>query len=133
MVFTNDAWRASAAYLYVLRLDGPSLAWEYLRRNPDYRRDWRAGTEDLASAAHWGLAALENPYLDARLAQPLWQPKPDGVVRLMATQHGSANAARFSLWTLAGRKTLFYERSGLRLTLQLGGGIDRLHLMTGLA
>ena len=129
---TKDAWRASAAYLYVLRLDGPSLAWEYLRRNPDYRRDWHAGTEDVASAAHWGLAALENPYLDARLAQPLWQPQPERVVRLMATQHGSANAARFSLWTLVGRKTLSYEHSGLRLTLQLGSRIDHLDLITGL-
>ncbi|HFT4328118.1 TPA: DUF6499 domain-containing protein, partial [Klebsiella variicola] len=30
----------TAAYLYTLHLDGPALAWEYLRRNPDYRRDW---------------------------------------------------------------------------------------------
>ncbi len=33
-------WHPTAAYLYVLHLDGPALAWEYLRRNPDYRRDW---------------------------------------------------------------------------------------------
>ena len=45
MVVSNDAWRASAAYLYVLLLEGPSLAWEYLRRNPDYRRDWHARAE----------------------------------------------------------------------------------------
>jgi hypothetical protein len=132
MVVTNDAWRASAAYLYVLLLDRPSLAWEYLRRNPDYLSDWHAGTQDVASATRWGLAALENPYLDSRLAQPLWQPQPEGVVRLMAMQHWSVNAARFSLWTLAGRKALFYERGGLRLTLQLGCCIDRLELMTGL-
>ena len=132
MVVTNDAWRASAAYLYVLLLEGPSLAWEYLRRNSDYRRDWHAKTDDGASAARWGLAALENPYLDARLAQPLWQPQPEGVVRLTAAEHGSANAARFSLWTLPGRKTLFHDRRGLRLTLHLGGRIVRLNLMVGL-
>ena len=35
-----DHWYPTAAYLYVLHLNGPALAWEYLRRNPDYRRDW---------------------------------------------------------------------------------------------
>jgi len=35
-----EHWYPTAAYLYVLHLDGPALAWEYLRRNPNYRRDW---------------------------------------------------------------------------------------------
>ena len=35
-----EHWYPTAAYLYTLHLDGPALAWEYLRRNPDYRRDW---------------------------------------------------------------------------------------------
>ena len=39
-----EPWYATAAYLYVLHLDGPALAWEYLRRHPDYRRDWLRGT-----------------------------------------------------------------------------------------
>lgn len=30
-----------AGYLYVLALDPPDLAWEYLRRRIDYRRQWR--------------------------------------------------------------------------------------------
>ena len=30
-----EPWYATAAYLYVLHLDGPALAWEYLRRHPD--------------------------------------------------------------------------------------------------
>lgn len=29
-----------AAYLYALSLDGPGLAWEYLRRNTGYVADW---------------------------------------------------------------------------------------------
>jgi len=37
---TTTDWRPAAAYLYVLRLDDVALAWEYLRRNPRYRRDW---------------------------------------------------------------------------------------------
>jgi hypothetical protein len=33
-------WYPTAAYLYVLWLDALALAWEYLRRHPDYRLDW---------------------------------------------------------------------------------------------
>ncbi len=47
-------WRAAAAYLYTLDLDGPALAWEYLRRNPAYRASWLAG-RTRAEAARWGL------------------------------------------------------------------------------
>jgi hypothetical protein len=47
-----EHWYPTAAYLYVLHLDGPALAWEYLRRNPDYRRDWlrRRRRPDAAQA-----------------------------------------------------------------------------------
>ncbi len=37
---STEHWYPTAAYLYVLHLDGPALAWEYLRRHPDYRIDW---------------------------------------------------------------------------------------------
>ncbi|WP_353507303.1 MULTISPECIES: DUF6499 domain-containing protein [unclassified Variovorax] len=47
-------WGISAAYLYVLDLDNPALAWEYLRRNPGYRTDWTC-RERLVSFARWGL------------------------------------------------------------------------------
>jgi len=38
---TATDWRPAAAYLYVLHLDAVALAWEYLRRNSHYRRDWK--------------------------------------------------------------------------------------------
>ncbi|MEO8546517.1 MAG: DUF6499 domain-containing protein [Burkholderiaceae bacterium] len=47
-------WRAAAAYLYTLDLDGPALAWEYLRRHPAYRADWLC-KRHRATAARWGL------------------------------------------------------------------------------
>jgi hypothetical protein len=48
------AWGAGAAYLYTLDLDASDLAWEYLRRNPQYHADW---TSSAARAApeRWGL------------------------------------------------------------------------------
>jgi hypothetical protein len=50
-------WRATAAYIYILHLDSISLAWEYLRRNRAYRRDWaRLGRDDRGRPVHnWRL------------------------------------------------------------------------------
>ena len=47
-------WGISAAYLYVLDLDDPAIAWEYLRRNPGYRSDWTR-SKRAVSFARWGL------------------------------------------------------------------------------
>jgi hypothetical protein len=47
-------WGVSAAYLYVLDLDDPALAWEYLRRHPGYHSDW-ASRQRAVSFARWGL------------------------------------------------------------------------------
>ena len=50
----DGAWRAGAAYLYTLDLDSPELAWEYLRRHPQYQADWQnAGAR--AAPGRWGL------------------------------------------------------------------------------
>ena len=60
-------WHPGAAYLYILHLDSPALAWEYLRRNPDYRRDWQQQRRHSQhEAQRWGLSLLENPARDAR-------------------------------------------------------------------
>jgi hypothetical protein len=50
-------WRAGAAYLYALDLDGPALAWEYLRRHPGYRADWLRSSRRRRHAIvpRWGL------------------------------------------------------------------------------
>src|SRR3546814_3879287 len=61
-----EPWYPTAAYLYVLHLDGPALAWEYLRRNPDYRREWVRHRRRSDAAHAWGLHLLEDPARDAR-------------------------------------------------------------------
>lgn len=50
-------WCAAAAYLYALELDGPALAWEYLRRHPGYRAAWLGAGRGRRSAIalRWGL------------------------------------------------------------------------------
>ncbi|MEW6122409.1 transcriptional regulator domain-containing protein [Sphingomonas daechungensis] len=59
----DESWRSEAAYDYIEKLSPSDLAWEFLRRNPDYQKAYRdlvsAGrlTEDTARAfaEHWGL------------------------------------------------------------------------------
>ncbi len=47
----------TAAYLYVLSLDPPGRAWEYLRRNGGYQADWsrkdRIRRDAAAARADW--------------------------------------------------------------------------------
>ncbi|ABD89438.1 transcriptional regulator domain-containing protein [Rhodopseudomonas palustris] len=38
----NFDWRSPATYARAEALDHTGFAWECLRRNPDYRRDWQA-------------------------------------------------------------------------------------------
>lgn len=55
-------WGVSAAYLYTLDLDGPALAWEYLRRNARYRAEYHASARlPLAWAERWGLRCCRRP------------------------------------------------------------------------
>src|ERR1700679_1724454 len=96
-------WHPAAAYLYVLHLDGPALAWEYLRRNPAYRRDWLRGVADLSQAARpLGLRLLEDSDRDARDAQPDWLSDPDNLVHLSPEGATDTDAQPFHVWELPG-------------------------------
>lgn len=56
-------WRSSERYEYVERLVSPELAWEWLRRNEDYQRDFEAAQVEPdagtmateATMSKWGL------------------------------------------------------------------------------
>lgn len=112
------SWRPVAAYFYLLHLDGPGLAWEYLRRNPRYLESWlRAPSSPRAK--YWGLRWMEDPALDARIAQPTWIQDPICLTRLTADQHSSSD--RFSLWSLPGRKRLAHDGSRLMVNGRAAG------------
>ena len=56
-------WRSSERYEYVEDLVSPELAWEWLRRNEDYQRDFEAAQVEPnadtaaieATKSRWGL------------------------------------------------------------------------------
>jgi hypothetical protein len=57
-------WQYGEAYQYMAFLDGPLLAWEYLRRNARYGADWDQRTHLSAEAACrvWGLLQPHQPW-----------------------------------------------------------------------
>ena len=65
----DESWRSEAAYDYIDKLNPGDLAWEFLRRNPDYRKSYQellhVGrlTEDVARefAEQWGLRFRRRP------------------------------------------------------------------------
>lgn len=125
----NEEWRATAAYLYVLTLDGISLAWEYVRRNPEYVLGWRSVAQ-AANASPWTLSAFENPELDARTTEPLWRQRPEGELRIVPLED-DASCLTFSLWTIPGRKALNHDGFRLLLVVEVDG--TRVHIALHLA
>lgn len=65
----DESWRSEAAYDYIDKLTPGDLAWEFLRRNPDYRISYQELvsigrlTEDVARefAEQWGLRFRRRP------------------------------------------------------------------------
>ncbi|MGE4592522.1 MULTISPECIES: DUF2285 domain-containing protein [Alcaligenes] len=127
-----EPWYATAAYLYVLHLDGPALAWEYLRRHPDYRRDWLHHRRQPGAAERWGLRLLENPALDSRDAHPAWFPDHDAVVQLYPDADPPPEAHAFEFWRVPGRKQLIHDGKRLVLVSHWPGCCLRVALGPGL-
>jgi len=128
-----DAWYPTAAYLYVLHLDGPALAWEYLRRHPDYRRDWLRRHHQPEAAQAWGLRLLEDPTLDARDAHPAWFPDHDTVLQLYPDTDPPPDAAVFEFWRIPGHKHLTHDGKRLLLVSHCSGFCVRVVLAPELA
>ena len=129
-------WYPTAAYLYILCLDTLALAWEYLRRHPDYRLDWlrrhRRAQATHEAAHRWGLRLLEDPALDARDAHPAWLPGHDAVVQLHPDADPPPDAEPFAFWRIPGHKQLLHDGRGLALIACSSGHCQRYALAPGL-
>ena len=125
-------WYPTAAYLYVLCLDTLALAWEYLRRHPDYRLDWLRRARRSDAGHRWGLRLLEDPALDARDAHPAWLPGHTGVVQLYPDADPPPDAAAFDFWTIPGHKQLLHDGKRLALIARSPGQCLRFALAPGL-
>ncbi len=74
-------WRDEAAYARLLEADRAFFAWEWLRRNPGYRRAAERWFDGLSASApvvehhaaqNWGLHVYERPWLGVPAARPIW-------------------------------------------------------------
>jgi hypothetical protein len=115
----------------VLHLDDLALAWEYLRRHPDYRRDWLLRRQADA-ACSWGLRMLEDPALDARDAHPAWLPGHPCTSQLHPDIDPLPDAVTFEFWRIPGRKHLIHDGRRLMLAASWPGHCLRLTLAPGL-
>ncbi|MGB3882264.1 MAG: DUF2285 domain-containing protein [Diaphorobacter nitroreducens] len=131
-----EPWYPTAAYLYALHLDDLALAWEYLRRHPDYRLDWlrrHRRPQAAQEAAHrWGLRLLEDPARDARDAHPAWLSGHDAVVQLHPDADPPPDAEAFAFWRIPGHKQLLHDGKGLALIARSPGRCARFALAPGL-
>lgn len=127
-----EPWYPTAAYLYVLHLDDLALAWEYLRRHPDYRRDWLNHRRQPETAHTWGLRMLEDPALDARDAHPVWLPGHPCLAQLHPDLDPPPDAVAFELWRIPGQKHLVHDGRRLMLAASWPGCCLRLTLAPGL-
>jgi hypothetical protein len=57
---------------WLAHLSRRGWAWEFLRRNPEYRAMYNAGGG--SAAANWGLLHFADPSLDALTADVFWHP-----------------------------------------------------------
>jgi hypothetical protein len=51
------------------------FAWEFLRRNPDYRLAWRRRDRGAGTAEVWGLEAAVDPEMPAQASAVCWRPE----------------------------------------------------------
>ena len=111
-------WRDAAAYAPLLVADRSLLAWEWLRRNPQYRasagRAVEAGDQRMASGigpAEWGLHTFVPPEIATPDARPIWRSEVNPLVlRVEAGPAGGGDD--FDLELLAASSTVVTSADG---------------------
>jgi hypothetical protein len=80
-------WRSPEPYAALARCDRAMLAWEWLRRDPEYRR---ASEGCGAVVCDFGLIAFEDAGVAAPIARPMWRAGMDPAVLVASAAPGSA-------------------------------------------
>lgn len=144
-------WTQDQAYAYTEWFNGPQWAWEYLRRNPEFRTDWKqaqlgvglsgydppttavVSLETASPLVRWGCLFATAPDQDAVLASVFWVPDVcSSVLRLTAQPvNSSADATLFNLGSIPcpsvllefpdGPQHLLFRDESRRLQLVIDG------------
>ena len=126
-------WHLTARYVYALGLDGPSWAWEWLRRNRAYQTDWKRARQRRRRhrslvkrrrapkdrVAPWGLVALENPETPAHNATVFWRRDAiSGLLRAGIRPRRDDHVAPYDLWSEPGRKAVAIDGDEAQLLIR---------------
>lgn len=136
-------WKDAAAYAPLLEADRSLFAWEWLRRDPAYRkaatrsgalaRD-SSGSAIIADerAARWGLHAFERPEVACPDARPIWRREAcPAVLSARAVDEGEPGD-RFDLARLVNFTDLVRSESGMEhVLLSDRGRMLRLDILSG--
>ena len=130
-------WRSSSAAETLSQLDRAGFAWEFLRRNPDYRKDYSRIADDAEGGAQaaatigerWGLVFRLPPELPAADAPVVWRPEllPHSVI-LVPAPDGFDKVRRFRLADLGSLSLAFRHSHDLHVLLQGTAGAHQLWL-----
>ena len=141
MLRAQTDWHLTARYIYALGLDGPSWAWEWLRRNRAYQTDWkRAGQGRRRSrfleatrrrtkdrAARWGLTLLEDPETPAHTSTVFWQRDTiAGLLRAGVRPRPDDHVAPYNIWSEPGRKAIAIDGDKAQLLTRTARADHRL-------
>jgi hypothetical protein len=130
-------WRDAQAYAPLLDADPSLVAWEWLRRSPDYQS---AALIELSGAIptgpgarpeHFGLVRFEPPELAVPFARPLWRSEVHPHV-LAATPAPSGDDERFDLQRLGELASIAAGRASDHLLLSDGHHALRLDVPSGM-
>lgn len=130
-------WQDPQCYDWLDALPRRALAWEFLRRNANYRQSYVRIEAQQTITPAWPLVRAEDPDRDARSAQPLWRSDAcDEVLALRAAPPlDDALLARLSLSRLRcrvvvtrheamNRVHLLFAQAGRYLQLEIQGQTD---------
>ena len=135
MTIGLPAWTRREAFKYVESLAGPLLAWEFLRRNPAYRKAWLlhepADTE--TARGDWGLLRFIDPALDARAAIPIWCPDPPTTLRLIPATGDRDGIKLHFLDVDRSAPDAVRDEEGTYLTAVIGLNAWKVHIADGLS
>lgn len=131
MVGTEDQavdWEDATAYAPLLAADRSIIAWEWLRRDPGYRKAALAALggagprTDSSGPEAWGLLAFEAPDLAAPEARPVWSAVDYPYVLNAEAISSIMVAEPFDIERLRGISTIVHARNG-REHLLLSDGL----------
>jgi len=104
---SKEDWRTTDAYDYLADLDTAGVAFEFLRRNPDYQADCRQKVsqdtlsaddeaKSVALARRWGLAFPADPQVRADEQTVFWLPEVLASTVILVSLNGDWDGSSFA-------------------------------------